>query len=429
MNKRLILLLLLCVSLILTTMLAGCSARTGSAGSEAGDDKAAATETTQEKEKVSLSVQTSYNPKLFTEFTEKFQQKNPEITLEWVFLDNANAQKIVLTQLAAGEGPDIIGVGANEIKAGLALELTGQPFIDRMSDAAKINCVEPDGQKYYKVALETWFQGIMYNKKIFADNNIQIPNTWSEFIDICKKLKTAGIKPISCGNKAGDVLGKQALGVVLSTGAIIEPEIESGKAKYSEKWKAGLTEWFKIVEEGIVGTDSFGMTVDDMVNEFLTGKAAMMDMGSWRVEEMHQKAPELEFDTMPYPAAAPGMEKWIIGGNGGGIGINANSKHQAEALKFLDFAVSPEGDILYIKGSKGGPAVKGVTGGIDPALSGLQESLTAGRTYAPWEGLKKIGGESFVRTWFKLNQEMVAKKKTVDEALKELDDYVATQLK
>lgn len=396
------------------------------AGCGNGSDSEGSTKSADTKDKVHISYETTHNPALFAELKADFEKKNPNIILDITYIDDNNNNSAA--KLAAGTAPDIIGVDANKVKGGFALDLTGQPFLDRLTDTAKLSVQEPDG-KFYKVPFDTWFQGIMYNKKIFADNNIEVPVTWDEFIQVCEKLKAAGIKPISAGNKAGDVLGKEAIGVIMSTGAINEPDIEAGKATYSERWKAGLTEWYKIVQAGYLGTESFGMTVDDMINEFLTGKVAMMDMGNWQVADMHEKAPDLEFDTMPYPSVEAGQDRWIVGGSGGGVGIYSQTPHKEEALAFMDYVMTPEGNALYIKASQGGPTVKGVETEIDPSMSGVAEALKAGRVYAPWESLKKMGGGAFVRTWFKIHQDLIAGGKTVDEALKALDDYVAGQLK
>ncbi|MFC5404269.1 ABC transporter substrate-binding protein [Cohnella soli] len=427
MNKRIY--SITCGLLALSLVLAACGKSNNNAeSSPSASASATASPGSSPTEKVPVTMVVQYNPNLFGDLEKAFEAQNPDIDLQLVFMDNAQANKVLNAQFAAGEGPDIAPMNVDFYKLGYALKLNDQPFIDRLSDAAKLSATQPDGS-IFSVPFETWFQGIMYNKKIFADNQIEIPKTWDQLIDISKKLKAAGIKPMGVGDKDGDVIGKMALGVVLSTGAIIEPDVEAGKTTYSERWKAGLDEFYKAVKEGIIGTDAFGMSVDDMVNEFLNGKSAMISMGSWQVADMHKKDPNFDFNIFPYPSAADGQEQWAIGGVAGGGGVNANSKHMKEALRVMDFMASPEGDALWIAVTHGGPTIKGTQGGLDPSLSGLQETLGAGRTYSPWEGFKKINGENFVRTWFKTSQEIVGGKKTVDQGLKAIDDYVADQLK
>lgn len=418
--------------LALSLVLAACGKSDNgntAAGNNAANTNANSESASNEpKEKVPVTMVVQYNPNLFADLEKSFEAKNPDIDLQLVFMDNAQANKVLNSQFAAGEGPDIAPMNVDFFKNGYAYKLNDQPFIDRLSDGAKLATTQADGS-IFSVPFETWFQGIMYNKKIFADNGIEIPKTWDEFLAVSAKLKAAGIKPLGVGDKDGDVIGKMALGVVLSTGAIIEPDVEAGKKTYSASWKTGLDKFYEAVKQGIIGTDAFGMSVDDMVNEFLNGKSAMISMGSWQVADMHKKAPDFDFNIFPYPSAAEGQEQWAIGGVAGGGGVNAHSKHIDEALRVLDYIASPEGDAQWIAVTHGGPVIKGTAGGLDPSLSGLQDTLGAGRTYSPWEGFKKINGENFVRNWFKTSQEIVAGRKTVDQGLKVIDDYVAEQLK
>lgn len=36
---------------------------------------------------------------------------------------------------------------------------------------------------------------VIYNKEIFAANNLAVPTTWSELIAACETLKAAGVTP------------------------------------------------------------------------------------------------------------------------------------------------------------------------------------------------------------------------------------------
>lgn len=31
----------------------------------------------------------------------------------------------------------------------------------------------------------SWFEGIYYNKEIFEENNVELPKTFDEFLDVC----------------------------------------------------------------------------------------------------------------------------------------------------------------------------------------------------------------------------------------------------
>ena len=60
------------------------------------------------------------------------------------------------------------------------------------------------------VGLPTGFQGngMIYNKRIFEENNIEIPTTFSEFKSVCEELQSKGITPMINGEpKEGYRLG------------------------------------------------------------------------------------------------------------------------------------------------------------------------------------------------------------------------------
>ena len=40
-----------------------------------------------------------------------------------------------------------------------------------------------------------------YNKQIFQELNLSIPQNWPEFLQVCEKIKQASITPIISGNK------------------------------------------------------------------------------------------------------------------------------------------------------------------------------------------------------------------------------------
>lgn len=42
---------------------------------------------------------------------------------------------------------------------------------------------------------------VLYNKDIFEENNLEVPKTWSEYIDLCGALQEKGVLPCVFGFK------------------------------------------------------------------------------------------------------------------------------------------------------------------------------------------------------------------------------------
>ena len=46
-------------------------------------------------------------------------------------------------------------------------------------------------------------EGIFYNKKMFAEQGIKVPQSWDELVAAATKLKAAGVQPFTAGGKSG----------------------------------------------------------------------------------------------------------------------------------------------------------------------------------------------------------------------------------
>ena len=115
------------------------------------------------------------------------------------------------TYNAAGDLPDV-WFGATDtatpiINAGNMLDLTDyikdDGFIEKF--AVKDALINKDGAIYsLNSGADTYFTPrIYYNKQIFADNNIEIPTTFDELVEVCKTLNENGVTPVTTPGKGG----------------------------------------------------------------------------------------------------------------------------------------------------------------------------------------------------------------------------------
>lgn len=54
--------------------------------------------------------------------------------------------------------------------------------------------------KNYAVPYRSSVLYMLYSRQVFADNDLDVPETWDEFIDVCEKLKGNDVTPIAFGN-------------------------------------------------------------------------------------------------------------------------------------------------------------------------------------------------------------------------------------
>jgi raffinose/stachyose/melibiose transport system substrate-binding protein len=105
---------------------------------------------------------------------------------------------------AGGEGIDIFGGQSGKTDIGLqlnveknAVPLTDQEWVKRMDPLSTEQVTLNDvvyGQTIWDTVGGSWV--VVYNKKIFEANDIEVPKTYDEFAAACQKLSSAGVTPI-----------------------------------------------------------------------------------------------------------------------------------------------------------------------------------------------------------------------------------------
>ena len=185
-----------------------------------------------------------------------------------------------------------------------------------------------------------------YRKSIFKKYNIEVPKTWSEFLNACKVLKGHGVIPIALANKtkwpgsfyymylADRIGGYEFVQKVLAH--------EKGYSFVSDSYiKAGklLQDLVKIgaFEKGFNGLD---YDTGQSRALFYTGKSSMILMGSWFYGAMKKEAPKILDDvgifTFPMIEGGKGAPSDLIGSPGQDyLCISNDSKNKKNAMLFL----------------------------------------------------------------------------------------------
>lgn len=169
------------------------------------------------------------------------------------------------------------------------------------------------GQKdVYGLPNELNIEGIWYNKKVFSDNGISVPGTWDELVAATQKLKSAGVQPFTADGKDGwNVTRFVGAYLFRSLGPDALKDVADGKAKLTD------AQYVKAADEvaalgkaqafgaGVASTDYNGA-----INQFLTGQAAMIYMGSWALsawnDSTQNKIGVDNIGFMPFPAVSGG---------------------------------------------------------------------------------------------------------------------------
>lgn len=359
-------------------------------------------------------------------YFELLNKQFPEYDIQYQYVDSKQFQNIVTTYLAGGEGPDIIeGADSRWIAAGYLEDLTDQPFMEKYYDTG----LKPYTQKgrTYAIPLQSWFEGVWYNKEMFEQNNVTVPNSFDEWMDVHDQLRAAGLKPQILHAKSWEPMMKQAIGVALndfyskSESKDFDDKFGNGEANLYDSWLPAFKKWSDIVAKGNLDADMLGIEYDQALDEFAMGKAAMWQAGPWAYDTLMEKNPDLKLGMFPIPGSEEGSG-WLLGGPGSAWSINKNSKNKEAALKILEFTSTPEAQDALIASNFGTSFLKGYDNSDLPEqYSDSKVAFNEGHVYMPWANWGAIAGDGVVMELGKLLQDHLAGGITIEKVLEEAD--------
>jgi ABC-type glycerol-3-phosphate transport system substrate-binding protein len=276
------------------------------------------------------------------------------INADYVYEEKSYYDKL-RTRIATGEFPDIFEDygGARDrdyAESGLLVDL--QPYLD--ADPAWrdsfVNILSDwqyaDIPGQFGVPTDMYCVGIYYNKEIFADLDIEIPESMDEFTAVCDKLIANGYAPMSLGEKdpyrAGHFLNNLVLKSIGAQGVM---DLGSRKISYDgPEIRRVLQMIYDFNEKGYFGPNTInkdaGMARADFHNEV----SAMHFDGTWAISRIEESAIAAKVGFFPFPYIEKEFAGSWQGGNNGGVSI-INNGDQAKieaAVEVLKMLTSPE---------------------------------------------------------------------------------------
>lgn len=333
------------------------------------------------------------------EVTDKFNAENPYgVTIELQFYENEQYKTKLTTLMASNTPTDIFftweaGFLKPFVESGKIYEI-GQSLEQdaewkgRFNDSAFGPVTFDD--KIYAVPTTQTVTAVFYNKKIFAEQQIEIPKTYDEFTAVCAKLNEKGITPLSMPIKdawiAGQTLQQLSNGV---GGAALYDDIVSGAAKWDDPRYVEAAKMFSDLLAAKAFPDGFlGMTHDEGRNLFTEGKTAMMFDGTWSLGVFSDPACALAGDIgiFPMPPKNPENANVTVASIDYSMAISASCKNIEAASAYVKLYSDPEiqSRILYEAKSLPATNVKPDTSKLDPLSTDMITYLGELKGLTPW---------------------------------------------
>ena len=351
---------------------------------------------------------------IWKEIIDGFEKENPDIEVKAI-VNPADYWTKVLTMVAAGQAPDLMMVDyaffPAWVTAGRWAKL--DPYIERtnfdLSDVWEGSLLAGKYEgSYYAIPMDVNNQAIFYNKTIFDEVGISVPDetwTWDIFRDACMKLTkdTSGTgridqygfsmslywEPLSSWiwNNGGDWFNEDGTKCTVNSPETIE----------AFQFLADLMLKDEVMPSPTRQT-AMGISGNQL---FMTGRIAMWGGGYWDISSFSD-IKDYEWDVAPLPYKLIQDGQPVRNSTLGGVhlAILENSKHKDAAWKFIEYRLRPE---IQLKSSMLGlsmPALKSVARGpeflgqpVPSNLSYLVEGMTYTRPFPANPSFLRIDSE------------------------------------
>jgi raffinose/stachyose/melibiose transport system substrate-binding protein len=234
-------------------------------------------------------------------------------------------------------------------------------------------------------------EGIFYNKKIFAANGLTVPATWDELVADAAKLQAAGVQPFSASGQQGWPITR-LIGDYLyrDLGPDALQDVADGKAKLTDPdYVAAAQQVAGLGAKGYFGTGVGSIDYNTSLNTFLTGKAAMLYMGSWFLSNIADPSQDsigaANIGFMPFPSVTGGKGSIDQYPSNIGLGVVVSAKNAGNsdvdnwlsciAKNYGTDSLKEQDTISGFKVNTPVPAQNSVTGQIESTIATSSTSV------------------------------------------------------
>ena len=297
--------------------------------------------------------------KAYEKIIDGFESENPNVEITREVYNMHDMKTVLPIHILGGTGPDIMyyasgpGFGGALAESGLLLDLAEawetKGWNDRIFGWTKEQTTSSSGI-VYGIGNEVESIGYFYNKDIFNELGVDVPQTYAEFLQICDKAKAAGYIPVAFGDQekwpayhqfsmtANNLAGIDKMNSVLfGDGSWDDPVFA----------KAIKLFFVDMNEAGYFPPDAAGIVYADANSLYYQKKAAMIPTGMWLINDITTNT---DFETgMFYFPSIEGSDVLPPAGLGGAFMVSKNCEYPEIAIDFLDYVYKQENAKIFIE--------------------------------------------------------------------------------
>ncbi len=276
-----------------------------------------------------------------------FSEAHPGIEIQFQPTNPPDYNATLRLQLESETGPDLMyarsyATGVQLFEDGYFADLSGLSSLESSYSAGSRSPWSTADGTPFAVPFVAVSHGVYYNQDIFADLGLAVPETWEEFLNVCKTIKGAGIIPVANGlADEWDIAEVVFMSLAPNYIGGMEGrlEYESGRRPWNDQAVvaafSAMADLKPYLPEGFQA-----ISYNDSNALFATGQAAMFFDGSWSIGTYEGVDFDWSVFAVPPPQGKPG---YVCFHADAGMAMNSATAHPEEAKLFLNWLGSQEG--------------------------------------------------------------------------------------
>lgn len=225
---------------------------------------------------------------------------------------------------------------------------------------------------------------IFYNLNVWEKAGLDegdVPRTWSEFLEVCEKIKNSGVPPLVRNIETAGTPARAWMEKLLdrTAGAEYTDGLAHGTASYNDdRFRRADDLWDDIREYW--HPDVGVMQYNEAYMAFARGEAAMQLIGSWIIGSYETEmglVPGEDYSAFAFPEIDPGVTQYETYFTGNALVLSKHGAENEAAKEFLAFWGTEEAQNIFASFVPGLVAVEAVTY-QSPILAVINKEL-AGR--------------------------------------------------
>lgn len=336
---------------------------------------------------------------MFQSLIEQYMEENPNVTINMDCILNDQYKEKIRMIVGTDEVPDVFsswsGTFAQEMIATGNVAVLNDMYESDTEWSGAIAQASVDGFTFDgEIYAAPWSQDgkvFFYNKTIFEENNLEVPTTWTEFINVLDALQAAGYETPIVEGLADNWAILHYLGTMNQR--MIDPDVlaadyEASTGEFTDPaYVTVLEKWQQLTS--YMGETCVAIDHETARNTyFATGEAPIMYLQFAEITLLEQSLPDgFEYGFFNFPAFEEGKgDPNALTGAPEGFMISTKTKYPEECRKFLKWLVSKTGgEALTTQCGD----ISSVAGAVDetnalPAQLEAMEIISNASKLAPW---------------------------------------------